>query len=144
MKKVVVALTAGLILLLLFPVLLAQLISIGDPYFFRTNWDVVLPRGGELVYEADSGPSFHGDGEFCHVLRYRDGEKLADCLDWREPSADVAKKADGCLDRLDVPAGERTNFAACPHWTTGREDHSEIYIFLERDSRTLYVVEHRQ
>lgn len=34
----------------------------------RQNWGIVLPKGCHLVYETDSGASFHGDGERYHVF----------------------------------------------------------------------------
>lgn len=42
----------------------------------RNNWGLSLPAGCVEVYEIDSGPSFHGDGERYHVFKYREGKEV--------------------------------------------------------------------
>ena len=37
----------------------------------NSNWDINFPRCSKEIYEIDSGPSFHGDGERYHILKYR-------------------------------------------------------------------------
>lgn len=106
------------------------------------NWNIRLPFGGELVYELDSGPSFHGDGQRYHVFRYENDEKLVDCLDWQEPSIDAAEAANSFLDKIDVPDEERPDFSKYSFWYGQQEDSSEIYIFW--GEVTLYVVEELQ
>lgn len=47
------------------------------------NWDISLPQSGACVYERDSGPSFHGDGERYHVLEYPACTALSYALPWQ-------------------------------------------------------------
>ena len=103
------------------------------------NWGIGLPAGGRLVYEADSGPSFHGDGIRYHVFRYEDGARLDDCLTWQKPADAAAEVAHILLDQIGVPEEERIDFAACPFWKETQADRSRIYVFL--GGGRLFVVE---
>lgn len=105
------------------------------------NWGLQLPTGGELAYEADSGASFHGDGVRYHVFQYQSGELLADLLPWEEPSDAQVERAVGFLDEIQVPTEERADFASCSCWYDRQNDNSEIYVFYEEKTDTLYVVE---
>lgn len=107
----------------------------------RINWGLKLPSGGELVYEANSGSSFHGDGIRYHVFRYQEGARLAEFLPWEEPSVNRAEKAEGFLDEIQVPVEERADFAVCLCWYDRQEDNSELYVFYDEETGTLYVVE---
>ena len=128
------------VIIILWSILFAMLVTGGtEQGTIYLNWEIRLPFGGELVYEADSGASFHGDGQRYHVFRYESDEKLVDCLDWQEPSADAAEAANSFLDKIDVPDEERPDFSQCSFWYGQREDSSEIYIFW--GAVTLYVVE---
>ena len=105
------------------------------------NWGLQLPAGGALAYEADSGASFHGDGVRYHVFQYQSGELLADLLPWEEPSDAQVERAAGFLDEIQVPAEKRADFAGCSCWYDQQDDNSEIYVFYEEETDTLYVVE---
>jgi len=105
----------------------------------RMNWEINFPTGGSVVYQADSGASFHGDGIRYHVFRYGDEEELDTCLGWREPSTASAEVANALLDEIRVPTEERIDFSACPLWQSRQKDNSQIYIFLY--GQMIYVVE---
>ena len=106
------------------------------------NWELELPAEAVLLYETDSGPSFHGDGERYHVLGYSSSPETA--LD--QQTAHLALSPEGAaeiLEHLEVPEDQRPDFSACrwysaAHPTDGR---NRLYLGLDPDAVTLYVVE---
>ena len=50
----------------------------------QKNWEMKLPDGGTEDYHADTGASFHGDGEKYTVFQYRSTEDVSTFLDWKK------------------------------------------------------------
>ena len=66
------------------------------------NWELDLPAEATRLYETDSGPSFHGDGERYHVLGYSSSPEAA--LEQQTVRLAVfPEEAAELLERLEVP-----------------------------------------
>lgn len=106
-----------------------------------------LPDGYREVYSADTGASFHGDGVRYHVFQYEEGAALPDAA-WGEAggptiyASGVTAAAEDFLGELeDLPAQWRIPYADCVAAYDSQEDNSELLLFLNETTRTLYVVE---
>ena len=108
------------------------------------NWDLALPKSGGCVYETDSGPSFHGDGERYHILEYPAYTGLETAVSWAEaPDEAALAEIRAILDGLDVPPEERPDPESCrwftaPHPTDGR---SRLHLLRNASASRLYVLE---
>ncbi len=109
------------------------------------NWDLSLPESSEAVYETDSGPSFHGDGERYHVLQYAVGSGIESALSWQAPPADAAaaEAMEALMDDLDVPERQRPDLDKCLWYTAADPSDSRNHLYLLFDSSTLelYILE---
>ena len=90
-KHVLMGVLAALAGLLLLAGLLAWRLVPGYASALRLNWGISLPilARPSLCYEADSGPSFLGDGIRYHVFSYRYEDPVSLMFAWgsveREP-----------------------------------------------------------
>lgn len=144
-KRIVCTLTA------LFCVfLLTACGSNGYAPVLRANWNLTLPDRCREVYEIDSGASFQGDGERCHVFSFEDADAVAETLTaWAGEAGraaggtGIAETAEEILTGLAVPAEERPNYENSQYWfTVGTDDsRDQILVFLDRGAGKLYVVE---
>lgn len=108
----------------------------------KVNWGLELPRGYREVYEADSGPSFTGDGWRYHVLEYRNSDVLEDAAPWGEPDGTVVRKAEAWLTELEVPVEEWGDFETGLLWyTRDLAGGDEMILLWERDTGRLYIME---
>ena len=136
----------ALLLLLLLPLLLSAC-SGSYASTLEANWGLALPEGYDEIYATDSGASFHGDGIRYHVFSYEEGAARPDAA-WGEAAgpthfADgVVSAAEDFLAQLsDIPSEWRIPYEACVSAYDSQEDLSELLLFLDEESRTLYVVE---
>ena len=133
-----------------FALLLALLFVPGCTSYASTiekNWGLRLPDGYREVYSADTGASFHGDGVRYHVFQYEEGAALPDAA-WGEAggptiyASGVTAASEDFLGELeDLPAQWRIPYADCVAAYDSQEDNSELLLFLDETTRTLYVVE---
>ena len=109
------------------------------------NWDLSLPESSEAVYETDSGPSFHGDGERYHVLQYAVGSGIETAIPWQAPPADAAaaEAMEALMDDLDVPERQRPDLDKCLWYTAADPSDSRNHLYLLFDPSTLelYILE---
>lgn len=109
------------------------------------NWNLSLPESSESVYEADSGPSFHGDGERYHVLQYAVGSGIESALPWQSPPADeaAAEAMESLMDDLDIPHRLRPDPDTCRWYSAADPSDSRNRLYLLFDSSTLelYILE---
>ncbi len=106
----------------------------------QANWGLTLPES-KLVYETDSGPSFQGDGERCHVFACDAAELAA----WQD-AADLpvwVGKARELLDGLDVPAEQRPDWERCRAWCTvdPEDTRDQLILLWDESAGLLYVLE---
>lgn len=108
------------------------------------NWDLALPKSDGCVYESDSGPSFHGDGERYHVLKYPAYTALETAVSWAEAPGETALAEIGViLDDLDIPPEERPAPEDCrwftkPHPTDSR---NRLHLLRNVSASRLYILE---
>ncbi|MGI5883893.1 MAG: hypothetical protein ACOX83_02880 [Candidatus Spyradocola sp.] len=132
----------------LLPLLLIAALLTGCSYasVIEENWGLEIPGGYEEIYSTDTGASFQGDGTRYHVFCYAEGAALPDA-NWGEatgPTAfadSVLDAAEDFLAELDVPPEWRIPYADCRSAYERQDDNSELLLFLDEDTRTLYVVE---
>ena len=133
-KRIVCTLTA------LFCVfLLTACGSNGYAPVLRANWNLTLPDRCREVYEIDSGASFQGDGERCHVFSFEDADAVAETLTAWACEAGRAAGGTGIAETAE----ERPNYENSQYWfTVGTDDsRDQILVFLDRGAGKLYVVE---
>lgn len=109
------------------------------------NWGLSLPESGGCVYEADSGSSFHGDGERYHVLSYPPGSTVETALSWQDaplgdaPAAEITR----LMDDLSIPEEERPDPDQCRWYTATDPDDPRncLYLLLSALGTRLYILE---
>ena len=146
--KILLAVLAAALLpaVLLLGALLPSLIGDAGGYAWtvNANWELDLPMEDACLYEADDGPSFHGDGLRYHVLEYADTAGLEAALETQtEALASLPAGAEAILDGLSVPADWRPDPAACRGFTAPHptDERNELYLLLAPDGARLYVLE---
>ncbi len=115
----------------------------------RLNWGLSLPSSSHYteIYEANSGPSIHGDGIRYHVFSYEKEEPVENMISWQSEeqktkwNGSYSKAVSTWLDQIYVPADQRPDFSQCKYWYHSKEDSSEIILLWEQDQERLYVVE---
>ena len=128
----------------------------------NANWKLSLPESGSLVYSADTGASFHGDGLRYHVfdsfpevpLPWHTGpdasENRATLVQsvkaWAKIPTPIyhpttTHAAEAWLDELTVPAEQRPDYAACYLYYAAQPDNSELLLYWDPELQRLYLVE---
>lgn len=138
--RTVIALTLSV--LLAGSVLLLVLLPKDYMDVIAANWDLELPESDRCLYETDSGPSPHGDGERYHVFRYTVSGSQGIHVAWQStPSQEVQGQVTDILDGLSVPREWRPDLTECRCFTMTACDSSELYLLLNSAGTRLYVVE---
>lgn len=110
-----------------------------------TNWDIQLPKNLIEFYKADSGPSFHGDGERYHVFEFENSDDFTSSIQWCHNKNLVFEcNIEEILEELNIPKEFYPDFQ-CDYeyyFKTDLEDSSEIYIVFIPDLNKVYVIEH--
>lgn len=120
-----------------------------EKMIIQANWEMKLPTGGKELYHADTGASFHGDGEKYTVFQYESAEDVSGLVDWTEDEGtgtryenSYSEFAENCLDTIDVPQKERPKYEECVYGYREREtDFSELLLAYDKKKERLYVVE---
>ena len=138
-KRVLMGVLAALAGLLLLAGLLAWRLVPGYASALRLNWGISLPilARPSLCYEADSGPSFHGDGIRYHVFSYQYEDPVSLMFAW----GSVERETIYCLDKIQVSAGDRPDYGGCLYWYRAQEDNSELLVFWDAEQNRLYFLE---
>ena len=113
------------------------------------NWGISMPLKSLYIetYEADSGPSFHGDGIRYHVYYCKNAESIDEWQLWRPESRSIHYDSyiiavNRWLDEIDVPAEKRPDYSECVFWYNAHMDTDEIIILWNKAEKTVYVVEY--
>ena len=125
----------------------------------KSNWGIALPEnaGWSIVYEKDTGPSFHGDGIRYHVYSYDTDNTVSNMLPWLPDEGNTLswEQVNGgekryhtyteditlWLTQLEVPETEQPVFQGALYWYDNHEDHSQIMIVWNPHLSRLYIVE---
>ena len=114
---------------------------VSDEMIIQANWKMQLPDGGKELYHADTGDSFHGDGEKYTVLQYENTEDISEFLNWRSDDGtgtlytnSYSEFAENCLNIIDVPQKERPDYEECVYSYREREtDSSELLLVYDKE-----------
>lgn len=116
----------------------------------EANWGIELPTKAlcKEVYEADTGPSFHGDGVRYHVFSYRYKDYIDLMFAWSGNLENktlfyesYSKAVDIWLGELGIPQEQYPDYDSCFCWYKAEHDNSEMIIFWNPDINRLYIVE---
>ena len=125
----------------------------------EANWDIELPIKAfcKEVYEADTGPSFHGDGIRYHVFSYKNDSPIENMVSWSDVNGKTlawsqtegeekiyqtySEASDIWLNELDISAEQYPDYDACFCRYKNAHDNSEIIIFWNPEINRLYIVE---
>ena len=125
----------------------------------EANWGIELPIKAlcKEVYEADTGPSFHGDGIRYHVFSYKNSAAIEQMLPWSDKDGNTlawsqiqgeeknyqtyTEASDIWLSKLVIPEEQYPDYDACLCWYKNAHDNSEIIIFWNPEINRLYIVE---
>lgn len=110
----------------------------------RINWGIDLPKNCTEVFRADSGASFHGDGERYHVFQYKKETDLGFTLTDSRIPENEAEEIRTIVEPLGIPSAYAPDFGQ-PFSVLkmrGRDDGRNV-LFLLFDGKTdkLYVIE---
>lgn len=120
-----------------------------EKLLIQKNWEIKLPDGETEYYHADTGSSFHGDGEKYTVFQYENTEDVSTLVNWTEDEGTVTRYensysefAENCLNTIDVPKEERPDYEECVYWYRERKtDFSELLLAYDEGKEQLYVLE---
>ena len=116
----------------------------------ESNWGIELPTKAlcKEVYEADTGPSFHGDGVRYHVFSYRYEDYIDLMFAWSGNLENetlfyesYSEAVDIWLGELGIPQEQYPDYESCFCWYKNAHDNSEIIIFWNPEINRLYIVE---
>ena len=114
----------------------------------EANWGFALPEeaGIQEVFEADEGPSFHGDGIRYHVFSYEQEAPIQEMTKWQTEDPRVGSsytaKAEKWLDEIQVPQEERPDYSACVFYEQRRQlETDEMLLCWNQEQGRLYVLE---
>ena len=125
----------------------------------EANWGIELPIKAlcKEVYEADTGPSFHGDGIRYHVFSYVNSSEIEKMLPWSDVNGNTlawsqiqgedknyqtyCEAADTWLAEQEIPQEQNPDYDNCFCWYKNANGNSEIIIFWNPEINRLYIVE---
>lgn len=115
----------------------------------QANWGFALPKEARIkeVFQADSGPGFHGDGIRCHVFSYENAGPIRDMVPWQSEEQNTrfgesySVTAEKWLHEIEVPEEERPDYGACVQWYQRDSDTDEMLLYWNQEQGRLYVLE---
>lgn len=118
-------------------------------FVLSANWGISIPFSAfyRQTYEADSGPSFHGDGTRYHVFTYSNEDAISKMADWDDEQGQsiyygtYELTAERWLNEIDVDEDERPDYEHCLFFYDNKNDNSEIIMMLDKTSSKLYILE---
>ena len=93
--KITAYLLAGIALTVILPFTVWVIMNDSDlADALESNWSIVLSEesGWEEIYHADSGASFHGDGERYHIVTYEQEDVIENMVAWSADQGNVWNK----------------------------------------------------
>ena len=118
----------------------------------RTNWGIELPSAGAHEVFGYSEPSFHGDGIRYHVIEYPVGEETKKAQDsvslleeiFRNSSYPTEKQiadVEHFIKDIEVKEDWIPCWIECKLIYQRHQDSSELFLFYQSETGTVYVVE---
>lgn len=130
--------------LLIFTLIAGYIIILTNkPYtdIIKQNWTIELPKAEKVLYSADSGASFQGDGERYHVLQYNSNENIQ--LTWIETkNKTIESEINKILENLKVSKENMPDFTSNYKYSTREKDfYDKLYLIYLSETNRLYVIE---
>lgn len=118
-------------------------------WVMEANWGFALPEqaGIKEVFQADSGPSFHGDGIRYHVFSYEHAEHIQEMTKWQSEEQNTrfgerySVSAEKWLNEIQVAPEERPDYSACVFYYQRDLDTNEMLLCWNQKQGRLYVLE---
>ena len=117
----------------------------------KTNWGIELPEAGAEAVFSYSEPSFHGDGIRYHVIDYPIGNKskkmqnaafqLDRLFDGIQPTEAQIDHAEQLLKQIDADDKVIPDWKRCSIINLKQEDGSELFLFYQSGTGTVFIVE---
>ena len=115
----------------------------------ENNWGIVLSdeSGWEEIYHADSGASFHGDGERYHIVTYEQEDPIENMVKWSAKDDktrwhDSYQAAiDEWISYTDAEPDKYPVYDGCMYWYQQDSDGSEIIMCWNKAKAKIYIAE---
>lgn len=117
-----------------------------NPYtkVINMNWKIELPNKDANVVYSYSLPSPHGDGIRYHVIDYpNENNPILDdvfCKSEKPTEKQITHVRD-LLSNEKIEKDVFSEFDNCELVYLKQDDYSELFLFYNRDTKTVYVVE---
>ncbi len=117
----------------------------------KTNWGIELPEAGAEAVFSFSEPSFHGDGIRYHVIDYPIGneskkmQNVAFQLDkvfgGIQPTEAQIDYVEQLLKQIEANDMVIPDWERCSLINLKQEDGSELFLFYQSETGTVFIVE---
>lgn len=115
----------------------------------QANWNFEIPKEAKYSqsYTKDSGSSFNGDGIRYHIFNYENEEYIENLFAWMSEekatifSSSFSEATTSWLKEIDVPVEYYPDYTKCSYWYQEQEDNSELIIYWNKDTKSLYIIE---
>jgi len=115
----------------------------------QANWGFSIPTKSKYSqsYTKDSGSSFHGDGIRYHIFNYENEEYIENLFTWMSEekttiySSSFSEATSSWLKEIDVPVEYHPDYTKCLYWYQAQEDNSELIIYWDKATKSLYIIE---
>ena len=118
----------------------------------KMNWGIELPKASANEIYAYSEPGFHGDGIRYHIIDYpieneskkrqNTALKLEEIfLQSPHPSEEQIRSVNQLLEQIDVAVDVIPEWQDCNLVYLKQEDNSELFLFYQVKTGTVYIVE---
>ena len=104
----------------------------------KAHWNINVPIANRIIYTADSGPSFHGDGVRYAILHFKNTKKIEKMFKWQKSISDSdIKKFKKDLESINVIDNEMI-----VDIIVGDDQMSTIHLIYNKSEKRLYYLEH--
>ncbi len=113
----------------------------------KAHWNINVPIANRIIYTADSGPSFHGDGVRYTILHFKNTKKIEKMFEWKKSISDSdIKNFKNDLESINVIDNEMivdfNNPENLYYIIVGDDQMSTIHLIYNKSEKRLYYLEH--
>ena len=112
----------------------------------KAHWNINVPIVYKIIYTADSGPSFNGDGVRYTILHFKNTKKIEKMFEWKKSISDSdIKNFKNALESINVIDNEMivdfNNPENLYYIIVGDDQMSTIYLIYNKSEKRLYYLE---